>query len=142
MTDLDMSLFIDNSLLGGVNGVFEPFIKANNLQMGDKYNPAMPTITILYMDACNLYGYSMSQFLPTGGFTWVDVSTKEDWADFILKQEDEQDEGYFLEVDLEYPEKQHNLHNAYPCAPEKLKVEENLLQEHQKELGRGCGVWG
>ena len=140
MTDLDMSLFIDNSLLGGVNGVFEPFIKANNLQMGDKYNPAMPTITILYMDACNLYGYSMSQFLPTGGFTWVDVSTKEDWADFILKQEDEQDEGYFLEVDLGYPEELHDLHKTYPCAPEKFKIEEKYLSEHQKELGRGCGV--
>ena len=82
----------------------------------------------------------MSQYLPTGGFKWVDVSTKEDWADFILKQGDEQDDGYFLEVDLEYPEELHDFHDTYPCAPEKLKIEEKYLSDHQKELGKKCGA--
>ena len=36
MTDPDMSLFTDKSLLGGVSGVFEPLIKVNNPQMGRK----------------------------------------------------------------------------------------------------------
>ena len=92
------------------------------------------------MDANNLYGCAMSQYLPTGGFDWMDVSTKEDQTDFILKQKDEQEEGYFLEVDLEYPENLHDLHDTYPCAPERFKIEEEYLSEHQKEIGKGCGV--
>merc|ERR1711954_45340 len=113
---------------------------ANNPQMGRKYDPSKPLNTILYMDANNLYGWATSQYLPTWGFKWVDVSTKEDWTDFIQKQGDEQDEGYFLEVDIGYPEELHDLHNTYPCAPEKFKAEEKYLSDHQKELGRGCGV--
>ena len=30
--------------------------------------------------------------------------------------------GYFLEFDLEYSDKLHELHNDYPLAPEKLAV--------------------
>merc|ERR1711954_64236 len=140
LTDPDISMFIDKSLIGGVSGVFNPLAFANNPQMGDMYDPSKPLNTILYMDANNLYGWATSQYLPTWGFKWVDVSTKEDWTDFILKQEDEQDEGYFLEVDMGYPDELHDLHNTYPCAPEKFKIEEKYLSEHQKELGRGCGV--
>ena len=56
----------------------------------------------LYMDATNLYGYAMRQYQPTGGFVWVDVGERENQEEFIIQQEDEQEEGYFLEVDLEY----------------------------------------
>ena len=65
---------------------------------------------------------------------------KEDWTDFILKQKDEQEEGYFLEVDLEYPEDLHDLHDTYPCAPERFKIEEKYLSEYQKNLGKECGA--
>ena len=57
-----------------------------------------------------------------------------------MNQQDEQEDGYFLEVDLEYPEELHDLHNNYPCAPEKINIEENYLIEHQKKLGKECGV--
>ena len=30
--------------------------------------------------------------------------------------------GYILDVDLEYPDESHVLHNDYPLAPEKLAV--------------------
>ena len=67
---------------------------------------------------------------------WIDVLPKKDWTDFILKQKDEQEEGYFLEVDLEYPEELHDLNDTYSCVPEKL--EEKYLSEHQKVRE---GVW-
>ena len=126
------------SLLGGVSGVFEPLAFANNQQMGEKYDSSKPLNTLGYADACNLYGYAMRLPLPIRDFVWVEVSSIEDWADFIVKQGDEQEEGYFLEVDLEYPEELHDLHDTYPYAPEKLKIEEKYLSEHQKELGKGC----
>ena len=68
----------------------------------------------------------MSQFLPTREFNWAEVSIIEDRADLILKQKDEQEEGYFLEVDLEYPEDLYDLYDTYPCAPERFNIEETL----------------
>ena len=115
-----------------MSGIFSPLAFANNPQIGELYDPTKPLNSILYVDVNNLYGWAMSQYLPTGEFEWVDVSTKEDWTDFILKQKNEQEEGYFLEVYLEYPEDLHDLHDTYPCAPERFKIEEKYLSEYQK----------
>ena len=42
---------------------------------------------------------------------------------------EEGDEGYFREVDVQYLEKLHELHNYLPFLPEKMKIEkvENLV---------------
>ena len=42
--------------------------------------------------------------------------------------------GYFLEVDLEYPNELHELHNDYPLAPEKLAVTNDMLSKYCKEI--------
>ena len=75
LADPDMAMIIDMFLVGGMSGVFNPLAFANNPQMR-KYDSSKPLNTILYMDANNLYGWAMGQFLPTGEFEWVDVSTK------------------------------------------------------------------
>ena len=38
--------------------------------MGKEFNPSKPTSWISYVDATNLYGHSMSQYLPIGNYTW------------------------------------------------------------------------
>ena len=38
--------------------------------------------------------------------------------------------GYFLEVDLEYPDELHELHNDFPLAPEKLTVSNDMLSKY------------
>ena len=43
--------------------------------------------------------------------------------------------GYFLEVNLEYLEKLHELHNDFPLAPEKLTVSNDLLSKYCKKIG-------
>ena len=121
LTDPDMSMFIDRALIGGVSMVAHPQAHAK-----DGF--------VFYCDANNLYGYAMSQYLPTGGFQWIDPALENDWGSKICSLEDEGGIGYFLEVDLDYPEHLHDSHNNYPCAPEKIKVDIEELSPHQKEL--------
>ena len=84
-----MAMFVDKSLIGGICAILSHLGFAKNPQMRKLYNPKLPLNTILYVDANNLYGWAMSQYLPTGEFEWVAVFTKEDWTDYILKQKNE-----------------------------------------------------
>ena len=43
--------------------------------------------------------------------------------------------GFFLEVDTEYPDELHKLHNDYPLAPEKLDISSDMLSKYCKEIG-------
>ena len=42
--------------------------------------------------------------------------------------------GYWLEVDLEYPDELHELHNDYPLAPKKLAVSSDMLSNYWKRI--------
>ena len=46
----------------------------------------------------------------------------------------DQKKGYVLEVDLDYPESLHDLHNAYPIAVEKVVVKQNELSQFNKDI--------
>ena len=43
--------------------------------------------------------------------------------DFIKNYNEESDERYFLEVDVQYLEKLHDLHNGLPSLTEIMKIE-------------------
>ena len=43
--------------------------------------------------------------------------------DFIESYREESNEGYFLESDVQYPEKLHELHNDFPFLPERMEIE-------------------
>ena len=50
----------------------------------------------------------MSQELTVNGFEWI-KKTSQFNEDFIKNYNEESDEGYFLEVDVQHPEKSHEL---------------------------------
>ena len=85
--------------------------KANNKYM-QEYDPSLPSKHIIYLDANNLYGWAMSRKLPTHGFKWMEQDELDHWENMPC----------ILEVDLEYPHSLHDLHNDYPLAPERLKI--------------------
>ena len=64
----------------------------------------------------------MSQKLSVNNFKWV-KETSQFNEDFIKSYNDDSDEGYFLEVDFQYPEKLHNLHNDLTFLPERMRIE-------------------
>ena len=67
MTDVDMFQFIENGTRGGVSYIADRYGKANDKYMKN-YNEKGPSKYIMYLDANNLYGWAMSQYLPTDGF--------------------------------------------------------------------------
>ena len=135
LTDSNMYLFVEKGLRGGISMVSHRHAIANNPQM-ENYDPEQPTSFLQYLDANNLYGWAMSQPMPTGGFQWVN------YTDQIRETPAAANHGYILEVDLEYPFQLHTAHNDYPLAPEKLKVKAEWMSPYQMDLIRQLNVAG
>ena len=71
----------------------------------------------------------MSKSLPMCRCEWLDP------AIFVLvKCEDDSLRGCLLEVDLEYPNELHELHNNYPLATDILKIKIEMLSNHQLKM--------
>ena len=68
--------------------------------------------------------------LPYGKFKWLE---KVDGFD-VNSVSENSPIRYFFEVNLEYPDELHELHNDYPLAPEKLAVSSDILSKYCKEI--------
>ena len=107
MTDIDMLQFIEKGLRGGISYIANRHGKANNKYMKE-YDEKAPSKYIMYFDANNLYGWAMSQYLPTGRFRWM-TQKQINKINLAMYKEDSE-KGFIAEVDLEYPEELHDLH--------------------------------
>ena len=110
-----MLLMIEEGIRGGISMISTRYGAANNPYMGEKFDASKPTKYITYLDANNLYGWAMSQPLPTHGFRWMGGQE--------LKPEGWKSIPCILEVYLEYPENLHESHNDYPLASERVKID-------------------
>ena len=131
MTDIDMFQFIEKGMRGGLSYIANRYGKANNIYMKE-YNDKLQSKFITYLYSNNLYGWAMSQYLPTGGFKWM-TQKQIDKIDLAKYKEDNK-KGLILEVDSEYPKELHNLHNDYPVGPEKVKVTGDMLSDYCKNI--------
>ncbi|XP_064625932.1 uncharacterized protein LOC135486764 [Lineus longissimus] len=107
LTDVDMYNFFECGIRGGICQSSHRYAKANNPYLKD-FDSEKPISYITYVDANNLYGLSMSEKLPHSNFKWMTSSELVAWQSMPCT----------LEVDLDYPQHLHDLHNAYPLAPE------------------------
>ena len=64
----------------------------------------------------------MLQKLPVNNFEWIEDTSRSN-EDFIKSYKEETDQRYFLEVDLQYPQRLHELHNDLPFLTERMKLE-------------------
>ena len=136
LTDLDMHLFIERGMRGGILMVSNCYAKANN-PLVEGYDSTQPTNYITYLDANNLYGWAMSRPLPKKNFHWKRVIPTEEQ---IMKMKWNSKKGWILEVDLKYPAHLHDSHNDYPLAPEKKAINPVQMSEYQRRLMAGLNL--
>ena len=106
LTDIDMLLMLRRNM---------------NKYMKD-YNENKDSSYLKYWDVNNLYGWEMSQKFPVNNFEWIRDTSQFNEV-FIKSYNEESDEGYFFEIEIQYPEKVHELQNKVPFLPERMKIE-------------------
>ena len=117
LLDNDMLLMFKRGIREGITQSVHKWAKANNPYIGWDYAPCEPTRYLQYLDANNLYGWAMSQPLPTRRFKWLDVK-----PDDVCKLANAKDKGYILEVDVPYPRELHDYHNDLPFMCERIII--------------------
>lgn len=122
------------NMRGGISQIPHRYAKANN-RLFEDYDPEKPTSYIVNIDANALYGYSMSQFLPTGNLQFVEDFIIPEFTDErILSVEDDSPIGYWFKIDYDYPRELHDLHNDLPCGFEKISIDPEIYSLYEKQV--------
>ena len=125
LNDPDMLLMFEKGIRGGISMISNRYGEANNKYMGQGFNRNKLIKYLMYLDANNLYGCAMSLKLPTYGFKWLTSGEMEKLFNNKVVQVWEKT-PCILEVDLEYPENLHDLHNDYPFCPERVECKNGV----------------
>jgi hypothetical protein len=119
-TDIDVVHFLERCKRGGVSFINTRYLWTSNTDNRD----------IVYIDRNNLYGEAQVSMLPYKGFRWLnedEVNNFDPYSDF------DDEDGFILEVDLEYPKELHVSHSNLPLAPEVLEINYDNLSPYAKE---------
>ena len=124
LNDVDMLLMFEKGIRGGISIISNRYGEGNNKYMKD-YDKTKLSKFLMYLDANNLYGWAMSQKLPLNSFEWMTDKELENLFNNQIIQVWEKT-PCILEVDLEYPEELHDLHNDYPLCPERVECDHGV----------------
>ena len=124
LSDINQYLFIIKGIRGGMSMVSKRHAVTNNKYV-EGYNSSKSSSFILYLDANNLYGRAMQEYLPWKNFEWM--SPHQLNYDFIKWLKPEGEVGCIIQCSLEYPVALHNYHSDYPLAPLKKSVPYGML---------------
>ena len=115
----DMISLFGNNIRGGFSSV-----------MGDRYIISDENKKILYEDANNLYGHSMSQPLPYVEIKFDNNVKREDF----LNTPDDSDIGFFIEADLICPDVLKEKTKNFPFAPVNKKINPDNYNDYMKSI--------
>ena len=101
ITDDELSLLLENNMRGGPSSC-----------MGNRYVKRRDTKRV-FEDLNNLYGWSMSQYLPTGDFHEIKVTRSS--LKTIFRTPDNGEHGFLGECVLEYPSSKHKINEIISC---------------------------
>ena len=131
----ELLLLLENNIRGGISRV-----KGNRHVQSDENKQ------ILYIDANNLYGWAMSQYLPTGDFKKMKFGCDEDYEydellideikEDILNTPDDNEYGYFIECDLEYPVEIEEKTKNFPFCPYQTKADPDLFSAYMNNVNQ------
>ena len=101
-----MLLMAEKGIRGEICHAIHRYASAKNKYMKN-YDKTIISSCLMYLDANNLYGWSVSQNFPVNGFKWIKMLPKFD-KHFVKDYDENSKKGYFLEVDVEYPKRLFN----------------------------------
>ena len=134
LTDVDMLLMFEEGIRVIVSEAIHKYGTTNNKYM-KSYNKSVISSYLQYLDANNLYGWSMFKKRPIGEFKWINPNNYS--SDNIKNYDDNSNTGAILKVDVEYLEDLHNLHRdlAFLCDRKMLDKTTKLVAtlEDKKE---------
>ena len=142
ISDSDMYRYLMDTIRGGICQVNKIHVKADNIytrkahdvSSDKKVKKKLKTNDlnkfIMYLDANNLYGHSMSKPLLYKNFKWS--------YDLTLDPNNLQTGIY--EVDIEIPKELHTKFKDYPLAPEVKNIPQDMLSEYQKYLNDNLNI--
>ena len=125
LSDPNMLLMFEKGIRGGISIISNRYGEANNKYMGNRFNKNELSKYLMDLDANNLYGCAMSEKLPIHSFKWLSSGEMEKLFNNRVVQIWEKT-PCILEVDLEYPENLHDLHNDYPFCPERVECKNGV----------------
>ena len=120
LADNDMLMIFEEGTLGEIYQSTHRYVKTNNKYMKN-HDKDKESSYLVYVDAKNLYGWSMCKKLPVSDYEYMDdisIFTE----DFIKNYDEDSDKGYIFVVDVEYPRNLHMLHSDLPFLLERMKV--------------------
>ena len=127
----ELLLLLENNIRGGISSV-----------MGDRHVQSDENKQILYIDANNLYGWAMSQYLPTGDFKKIKLCCEYDSVlmneikEDIFNTPDDNEFGYFIECDLEYPAEIKEKTKNIPFCPYQTTADPNLFSGYMNNVNQ------
>ena len=112
ITDDKLRLLLENNMQGGPSAC-----------MGNRYVKRGER-KLVYEDMTNIYDWSMSQYLPTGDFREIKVTRSS--LKSILRTPDNNEHGFLIQYDLQYPSSIHKKTKYSDYLPDKktVKVED------------------
>ena len=113
ISDINMYMFLKQGMRGEVNYI------------NKRYSEASKNVNILYLDINNLYGCAMRQYFSINNFKWVKNNHKIEQR--LMNIKNNSSTGYVLEVDLEYPQEMHDIHNDYQLARENINISKRMV---------------
>ena len=96
--------------------------------MGDRFVKSNENEKILCKDANILYGWAMSEYIPYDEIKF----DRNDKLEDILNTPDDSNIGYFIGVDLKYPDNIKEKTKIFPFAPENKKINPDFFSDYMK----------
>ena len=130
LSDIDMLLFFERGIRGGINGIGElRHFRANNRDL-EVFDESKANVYGAFFDVTSLYAGTMQQTLPLDSYEWNETITLRE----ILATSDDSVVGFFVEVDIAYPSSLHDSHNDLPLAPGKILIRKSWLSPYPQSF--------